>query len=71
MRRGDEMNIILEAIKDNLNELSNTKLSFETRSYIANVQIKLAEAFIQVLNAESSHKFEIEKNHSKKSDLKD
>ena len=65
------MNLIIKAMKDNLNELSNTKLSFETRSYIANVQIKLAEAFIQVLNAAGSHKFEIEKNHSKKSDLKD
>ncbi|WP_289761655.1 hypothetical protein [Lactobacillus intestinalis] len=66
------MKIILEAMKANLQEMNREDLDYETRAFIANSQIKLAEAFIQMLHAEDSKKYPWRtKNHSKKSDLKD
>lgn len=46
------MKEIIDAMKANLKELSNDDSDAETRSFLAKAQAKLAEAFVQSLQAD-------------------
>lgn len=57
------MKEIIDAMSKNLDQMKNEQLDSETRSFLASVQVKLAEAFIQSLHAEESQRFN-QKSHS-------